>query len=125
TPDYFRTMGIGLLRGRAFTDRDAPPASAVAIVDQRFADLYWPGQDPIGQRVSGWGFDTLTVVGVVGHVANYGIAGESRQELYVPHAQRPFLRFTMVLRTTGDPRTLAAAVRREVTALDPDLPAYQ
>ena len=124
TPDYFRAMGIRLLRGRAFTDQDGPDAPKVAIVDPQFASAFWPGQDPIGQRVSGWGFDTLTVVGEAEHVANYGIGGDSREQLYVPHSQRPFKRYTFVVRGTADARSLTPAIRRAVAGLDPNLPAY-
>ena len=124
TPDYFRAMGIRLLRGRAFTDQDGPDAPKVAIVDPQFAAAFWPGQDPVGQRVSGWGFDTLTVVGEAEHVANYGIGGDSREQLYVPHSQRPFKRYTFVVRGTLDARALAPAVRHEVAGLDPNLPTF-
>jgi predicted permease len=125
TPGYFRALGIELLRGRVFTDQDRADAPKVAVVDERFAQAFWPGQDPIGQRVTGWGFDTLAVIGVVRHVKNYGVAATSRQEIYVPHNQRPFQRMTFVVRAAGNLATLLPSVRRAVAALDANLPIYE
>ena len=116
--DYFRAMGVPVLRGRAFgpgDDRGAP----VAIVDERFAERFWPGEDPIGRRVSGAGFMDLEVVGVVGHVKNYGVGAISREELYVPYGQRPIGRLYPVVRTTADPIRLVPAARSIVADLDP------
>lgn len=123
-PGYFKAMGIALLKGRVLTAADGPNGPTSVVVDERLADAFWPGQDPLGRRLNGWGFDTMTVVGVVRHVKNYGVAADSRQELYVAHAQRPFLRMTMVVRTAGDPAALLPAVRRAVTDLDAQLPIY-
>ena len=124
TPGYFSTMGVDLLRGRLFEETDDASHSAVAVVDERFAERFWPGQDPLGRQVAGWGFRELTVVGVVRHVKRYGVAAESREELYVPLAQRPFTRMTLVVRTEGEPEQAIAILRREVQALDPTLPIY-
>ena len=123
TPGYFEAMGVRLLRGRRLTPRDGPELP-VAVVDERFATRFWPGQDPIGERVQGWGYRDLTVVGVVAHVKNYGVTAESREELFVPHALRPANRLVTVVRATGDPAALAPAVRRVVGELDPALPVY-
>ena len=124
TPGYFATLGIELLQGRLFEATDDAAHPAVAVVDDRFAERFWPGANPIGRRVQGWGFRELTVVGVVRHVKRYGVAEESREELYVPLAQRPFTRMTMVVKSAGDPMASLAVVRREVAALDPALPVY-
>jgi putative ABC transport system permease protein len=124
TPGYFTTMGVSLLKGRLFDSTDDALHPAVAVVDERFAERFWPGQDPIGRQVAGWGFRELTVVGVVRHVKRYGVAAESREELYVPLAQRPFTRMTIVVKTAGDQATALTVVRREVQALDPSLPIY-
>jgi putative ABC transport system permease protein len=124
TPGYFATLGIDLLQGRLFDASDDAAHPSVAVVDERFAQRFWPGQNPIGRRVQGWGFRELTVVGVVRHVKRYGVAEESREELYVPLAQRPFTRMTIVVKVTGDPMQSLAHVRREVAALDPGIPVY-
>lgn len=124
TPGYFRAMGVALRRGRTFTPADDSGAVPVAVIDESLANAFWPGEDPIGKQVSGWGFHALTVVGVVAHVKNYGIGATSRQELYVPHAQRPFLRMTGVVRFDGAPESLGPALRRLVGARDPSLAVY-
>ena len=125
TPDYFRAMGIGLVRGRGFTAADRAGENPVAIVDERLAMTFWPGEDPIGKRLQGWGFPSLEVVGVVRHVTNYGVAAPSREELYVSHATRPYQLMTVVVRGRGDPAQFATPARTNVSALDPNLPIYQ
>ena len=124
TPGYFRTLGVTLLQGRLFEASDDAGHPPVAVVDERFAERFWPGQNPIGRRVAGWGFEELTVIGVVRHVKRYGVAAESREELYVPVAQRPFTRMTIVLKTQGDVAHAVATIRREVKSLDASLPIY-
>jgi putative ABC transport system permease protein len=125
TPEYFRAMGIELLRGRLFTDQDRPGQPPVALVDERLAGAFWPNENPIGHQVAGWGFSEITVVGVVRHVKRYGVIKESRQELYLPLAQRASSRMSIALRTRGDFSGLAASVRREVSAIDPNVAVYE
>ena len=124
TPDYFRAMGMELLRGRLFTAADDSASTKVAVVDEVLARTFWPNVDPIGERIEGWGFRELTVVGVVRHVKNYGVAAESREELFVPHAQRPLQRMILAVRGNVDPQSLATSVRRTVGDLDAALPVY-
>ncbi|HUQ84320.1 MAG TPA: ABC transporter permease [Gemmatimonadaceae bacterium] len=125
TPQYFRAMGVELLRGRTFSAADDSAAPKVAVVDERLAKKFWPNADAIGQRLEGWGFQELTVVGVVRHVKNYGVAAESREELFVAHAQRPSRRLIMAVRARhDDAQLLAESVRRAVAELDRSLPVY-
>jgi putative ABC transport system permease protein len=121
TPGYFAAMGIELVRGRLFGEEDRSDGPEVAVVDEELARAFWGDEDPIGRRVVGWGGER-TVVGVVRHVKTYGIAAASRQELYVPHAQRPFQRMHVVARISGEPLLLVSAIRREIAGLDPNLP---
>ena len=121
TPDYFRAMGVALVRGRGFDDRDGVSTAPVAIVDERFAARAWPGRSPIGEHLAGWGFDDLTVIGVAGHVDSYGVGAQSREELYVPYAQRPTPRLFTAIRAEGDVTALTAYVRDSVRAVDPSL----
>jgi putative ABC transport system permease protein len=123
-PGYFRAMGIPILDGRDFTDADAAGAPLAVIVDERLAAKYWPGRSAIGKRINPnrrqgtW----ATIVGVVRHVHNAGPRHEGEPQIYVSmleHIQHPF---TYVLRTTAEPRAIAGAVRREIAAVDPDLP---
>ena len=120
SPDYFRTMRIPLRSGRAFTERDL--ADPVAIINQTMARRFWPGEDPVGRKfVTGpWGPNPVysTIVGVAGDVKNFGLDSEPGMDLYFPSLAPNFL----VVKTAGDAAALAGAVRREIQAVDPDLP---
>jgi ABC-type antimicrobial peptide transport system permease subunit len=116
-------MGVPILRGRGFTSADTASTTPVAIVDDTLAARFWPGAEAIGRHVSGWGFHDLQIVGVAGHVKNYGAAVSSRQELYVPLATRPRTRMYAVVRTAGDPTALTPAVRRTIAEIDPGVAA--
>ncbi|HEY3705761.1 MAG TPA: ABC transporter permease [Terracidiphilus sp.] len=129
TADYFRAMGIPLVAGRAFELRDADGAQRVAMVDESFAQTYWPGQDAVGKRVHFGGVKStspwMTVVGVVRHVHNRTLEARSRVEIYAPEAQMPFNGMTLAVRTAGNPSTLAPTIEREVAGIDPNLPVYR
>ncbi len=122
TPGYFESIGVELLEGRLFRESDQPSGPAVAVADERFASRFWPGKSAIGRHVEGWGFDEITIIGVVRHVKNYGVRAESRPELYFVDAQRPFSTLFGVVRTGGDPDRIAPAVRRVIATLDPEVP---
>ena len=121
TPGYFRAMGIKLVHGRIFDERDTAKTAAVAIVDERFAARFFPNADPIGQHVQGWGMRDTEIVGVVGHVDNYGVGAPGREELYMPLAQRPRPLLTTVVRAEREPTLLATFARTTIAGLDPDL----
>jgi len=122
TPAYFEVMGIELIRGRIFDERDQAGAPWAVIVDETLAERLWPGEDPIAKRVEGWGFHDGEVIGVVNHVKNYGVMATSREELYVVHGQRPFFAMNVVVRTGEDAITLTGPIREAVRRLDADLP---
>ena len=127
-PHYFRTMGIPLREGRTFTDADTTSSQPVVIVSEELAREYWPGKDPIGKRLktdtenpkASW----LSVVGVVGNVRSRGQYDGPMAELYVPFTQYPWQLDprNLMIRTKSDPTAVFDAVRREVRALDKDLP---
>jgi putative ABC transport system permease protein len=128
--DYFQTMGIRLVRGRFFDAHDTGEAPGVAIIDEAMARKYWPGEDPLGKRITFEGGRQnprwREVVGVVGHVRNEGLEGESRVQYYVPYAQRadsPNL--FLAVRADGDPASLAPSVRGAIAGVDKDLPVYR
>jgi predicted permease len=128
--DYFQTMGIPLVKGRYFEARDAADAPGVAIVSEALARKYWPGEDPVGKRISFEGGQQQPrwreVVGVVGHVRNESLEGESRGQYYVPYAQRPNgADLFLVVRAEGEPATLAPSVRARIASIDKDLPVYK
>jgi putative ABC transport system permease protein len=124
TPGYFRAMRIALLRGRLFDERDRHGAPRVVVIGERAAERLFPGQNPIGKRLSTPNFDpagppslTHTVIGVVSDVHYRGI-GDPRLDLYEPAAQSSNEVDYLVVRTTGDPVAIAAAVETQVRTLD-------
>jgi len=130
TTDYFKAMGISVLRGRSFEDHDTDGAPLVCIVDQTLADIYWPNQDPIGKRIHfgdrsqnppQW----ATVVGVVSPVRNRTLEARSRIGVYLPENQMSQPSMTIAVRTAGNPMNLAPTMEREVSTIDPDLPVYR
>jgi putative ABC transport system permease protein len=125
TPGYFRTMGIRLVRGRFFDQRDHEKAPLAVIVSETMAQRVWPGRDPIGQRMRAYGaFDNRnlwqTVVGVVA-TARYREIETPRLDLYLPMRQSPQPINTFVVRTTSDPARHTAAIRQAIVAQDPAL----
>jgi predicted permease len=129
--DYFRAMEIPLLRGRLFSEQDTRTSTRVVIVDEHMAHQLWPGEDPVGKRIRTGGFDVtpdtpwMTVIGVVGRVKQDALDAEPRMAYYRFHGQSPSRAMNVVLRTAGDPSSLAAAVTREIHTLDPDMPIYK
>jgi predicted permease len=128
TDGYFEAMGIGLVRGRFFDQRDTEDSAPVAIIDETMAKTYWPNQDAIGRRIRQGGMQSSlpwrTIVGVVRHVRYRTLESPSRVEFYWPYAQTnfPLGSMSLALHTGGDPRLLASAVEREVRAIDADQP---
>jgi putative ABC transport system permease protein len=139
SPDYLRTMGVPLIKGRFFTAHDNASAPAVTIVDETLVAALFPNEEPLGKRI-GFEFqgtrDNPTIrwreiVGVVGNVRHYGlVSGPQYVQLYTPVAQLPIY-FTprrpsmaLVVRTAAATDTLVASIRREVAALDKDIPLY-
>jgi putative ABC transport system permease protein len=123
SPDYFRLMSIPLLAGRAFADSDSALAPHATIINQAFAERYWPGEDPVGRRLA-VDDDWLTVVGVVGDIRQSGLDQEAAPHVYVPYLQMSQRRSGMLLRTSVEPLSIVAAVRGQVNAIDADQPIY-
>ena len=126
SPDYFTAMGISRFAGRVFAETDTAQSLPVTVINTEMARRYWPAADPIGARVriellSGPG-PWLTVVGVVGSVRHHGLDAEVRPELWVPYAQAPVNGMVLIARTSVEPESLLASVRRTVQAVDPELP---
>jgi len=118
SPDYFRTLGIRLLAGRAFTEQDDDKAPRVVIINETLARRYFSGEDPIGKQILPP--NPLTIVGVVSDVKRFGLDAEMMPEIYRPYSQTesgpgPI---SLVARTAGDPLDYVAAVRRQVYALE-------
>lgn len=130
--DYFRALGVPLLRGRSFTPQDTEDAQAVAVINRTMAERFWPGQEAIGRRFKIGPSDSpnpwLVVVGVVGDVRQTSLDQALKPEVYVSHQQdRRFFAIPrdLVVRTEGDPLSMAAAVRGAIWELDKDLPLFR
>lgn len=124
TPDYFRAMGIRLVRGRVFTPQDDAKAPRVAIINETMARQHFPNEDPIGKRINiTQGPDTWReIVGIVGDVKQYGVDKATSAQAYEPFAQVPFSSLNVVIRTSGAPAALLGAIRPTVYAVDKDQP---
>ncbi|HLK21313.1 MAG TPA: ABC transporter permease, partial [Bryobacteraceae bacterium] len=127
SPEYFQAMGIRLLRGRLFSERDGRDAHTVAIINESLARKFWPNQDPIGQHLdiglsekASW----QEIVGVVADVKIDALDVSTASEIYVPQAQKPEGAMTLVIRSTADLSTLASAVRTQLASLDRELPVF-
>lgn len=121
TPDYFRTMGIALKRGRLFTAFDGPDTPPVVIVNETMATQMFPGEDPVGQRLVLYG-KPREIIGVVSSVKHQGFSRDARPEMVLPSRQFQFGGMTIVARSPLDPSVLGATIARAVHALDPELP---
>lgn len=122
--DYFRTMQIPLVSGRFFSDVDNLDTSQVAIIDQKFAQRFWPHNDAVGKHV--W-FDPkkpITIVGVVGVVKQYGLDTDGKIATYFPLQQGPDRGTFLVARSSSDDAGLSNAITREIHAVDPSVVIY-
>ena len=121
--DYFRAMGIPLLRGRLLQPGDSTVAAPGVVINQRFAEIGWPGQDALGRRFTynadgGW---WLTVVGIVADVRQWGLEQPAQAQLYAPYALQTAGAY-LTVRTTGQPEAIVPRIREAVLAVDPAQP---
>jgi len=125
---YFDAMQIPLRQGRFFNDLDTPDTQKVAIIDEYFAQQYWPREDPLGKRIRSGGLDSkepwITIVGVVGRVKQDALDSDPRIAFYFPHSQYTTQAMNVVLRSNVAPAALTSAIKKEIHELDPDLPLY-
>jgi len=132
SPGYFATMRIPLTAGREFTDTDLSSSSTVAVVSQRFAQLYWPGQSPLGQAVTvfksaqgradfGQPIHAI-VVGVANNVRNSARDTLPSPKIYLPYTANPWTHMALIVRVTGDPKHLIPALKRAVLGVEPAIP---
>ncbi len=123
---YLETLGVPLLRGRLFDERDTRGAPRTAVINESLAQAYWSDGDPIGQRLSIGGGELVTVIGVVGDVRQLGLDQPADREVFVPLDQAASNAFAaprhLVVRSDGDPLALAAGVRRAIWSVDPAQP---
>ena len=126
SPAYFRALGIPLVRGRLFDERDAPNAPHVAVISESLARTRWPNADPIGVTVEFGNMDgdlhPLTIVGIVGDTREYGVEQPPLPTLYVNLIQRPPSSVTVVMRSSADTRGVTSAARGILREVAPDVP---
>jgi predicted permease len=122
TPAYFQAMRIPLLKGRYFTEQDRLGTQPVVVIDENLARQYWPNQDPVGQRLQRGG-PWATIVGVVAHVMQSALVGDSGKGVcYYPILQQPLPWAFLLVRTRTEPATLGPAMRAAVVSVDPAQP---
>ena len=129
SPEFFRVLKTPVIRGRTFTEADDNKGQPVVIINETLARRYWANEDPVGKRVkfgpgqtpnSPW----MRIVGVVGDIKSDGFDAASAGVLYTPSNQRPSYASALYLRTAVDQATLGEAIRREVQAVDPNIPVF-
>jgi putative ABC transport system permease protein len=128
TPAHFQVLSIPILSGRGFTDSDDDKALPVALVDQAFVRQYWSNDNPLGKRLklgapqstNPW----LNVVGIVGDVKSESLESQEVPHIYLSDFQSPNFNSVIYARTAADPGVIGDAIRREVQAVDPDVPVY-
>jgi putative ABC transport system permease protein len=127
TPTYFSTMGISVVAGRTFTERDDEQAPLVCVISRGLAKRQWPNGDAIGKKLLvGKAAGFAEVVGIVSDVKNNGVSSEPMVAMYTPYAQRPWPAMQLVVRAAGgDPLSLVGAVRAAVAEADRDQPISQ
>jgi len=143
TPEYFKTLGIPLVRGRVFAESDArlalplirwfrqqpyppgfdrPQPAPVALVSEAAAQQFWPGEDPVGRRIRLLFSPEVTIVGIVGNVKHNGLNLPAYPHVYLPHNQEPWGSLSLVVRTAGAPLAAAPSVGKRLRASDPAIP---
>ena len=130
TPDYLQTLGLPLKSGRYLSDSDGPNSQPVAVINEAMARAYWPGEEAVGKRFKIGGLDSprpwVTVAGVVADIRQMGLDEPAKPEMYLPYRQVDYYQWFapgyLAIRTSVDPQSLVAAVRREVYAVDPTQP---
>jgi predicted permease len=127
SPEYFHLLGMTLLRGRLFVDQDLEATPSIAVINQAAARTYWPNQDPVGKRVrlSASKPDWTTIVGVISDARTESLADAAIPQVYLDIYQRLSNDLTFFLRGQVDPATIAAQVRTQIQAVDPDLPIFR
>jgi putative ABC transport system permease protein len=120
--EYFRTLEIAVLAGRDFEPRDREGAQRVVIVSKRMADVFWPGENPVGRPIQVSGQDPAVVIGVVQNVRSQTVTAEAQPEMYVPHTQTQSRAIMYVIKGTLDPGQVLSASREIVRRFDPRLP---
>ncbi|HEY1938535.1 MAG TPA: ABC transporter permease [Candidatus Angelobacter sp.] len=129
TPEYFHTLNIPIMSGRDFTDHDNNNAPGVVMVNEAFAQRYFPNENPIGKHITPGASNhgkpqPREIIGIVGNVKSQRLDVEDRTEYYIPDTQLNFGSMSVCLRTSVEPHSITSSVRNVVASLDRDLPIY-
>ena len=126
SPEYFNALGIPLLKGRAFTDRDDQAGTGVVVVSESWARRFLPNEDPVDKRIKLGGRDStrpwLSIVGIAGDVRDTALESDPRPCVYIPYPQFPSSDMTLVVRAAFDPKLLISSIRDQVWAVDKEQP---
>ena len=129
SPGYFPAMGVALVRGRYFDERDVKGAPETVIVNENLAQRFWPNEDPIGKRLERGDRDDKepwrTIVGVVRDKKEFSVDNEPPISIYHPAGQFPIGSMFLVVRTSTEPAQLTGTIMKEIQALDHELPAFE
>ena len=131
TPDFFRTMRIPVLSGRAFQPRDDSKSMPVIVINQAFGRKYFPGENPVGRHIQADLGDGITehpmreVVGMVGDVKRRGITADMQPQYYLPYAQCVITSPSLEIRTQGNPVSIIGPLRAQLAEIDSNIPLYQ
>jgi putative ABC transport system permease protein len=127
TSGYFETIGIPVVRGRAFTAQDDEDHPPVVMINEAMARAFWPGESPVGQRLKFGDENWRAIVGIAGDVRHRGLGSEPAPEMYIPWGQVPNVeaRPTIVVRSQRDPANLTSALRAAAAQVDSDVPMDQ
>jgi putative ABC transport system permease protein len=126
--DYFQALGIPVRKGRDFEESDGPATKPVVVVNEALVQRYFPGEDPIGKRIQPGGPEDhstapwYTIIGVTGNVRHMGLDAAASPEVYTLYVQQPWSAMTLVSHTESEPLRMAAIVKQQIWAVDPDLP---
>jgi len=124
TPDYFSALGIPVLKGRPFNERDTFTSQKVILIDEEMARKAFPNQDPIGKRLIPLGGPPHEIVGVAASVKHSGLEKKQKEQLYLSYTQHGNPSLYLLVRTVGDPMSLVGLVRSQVTSYDKEQPVY-
>jgi putative ABC transport system permease protein len=126
TPNFFRTLGISIVAGRDFTERDNTEASGKVIINETMARRYFPNEDPLGKRIvlglPRPGNPWLTIVGIVKDIPHHDLESKAEPDWYLSYLGQPQRSGYLLVRSSGDPTSLAAAIRSQISAIDKDQP---
>jgi predicted permease len=122
--DYFRAIDIPLVQGRLFSEEDTLDSPEVVIVNRSLAERHWPGENPVGRRISPDGIQWVRIIGVIANVRQQ-LATDPVDELYIPLSQQPYVSTNWAIRATTDPDVLTPLVREAVWKADPDQPLHR